>query len=935
MSTEIEDLKLELELTQKKLEEWQHKHTKLIENLPLGIIAVDLDGNIKEVNRNILQIMGSPSEKETKKINIKTFPNLIEAGISEAFKRCIETQENITTEHQYKSKWGKVSSLKVYYTPFYDRNNVFTGIEAYVEDITHSKSMERQLQQSRERLKEAQNIAHLGHWELDITQDKFYYSKELINIYGFKDKPVCKRLHCCNLKDNDHCFKIFMDYTHPEDLKLVNELIKKTIETKENFQIDYRIVRRDGKIRFINSKGKVITDSSGNIVKILGTALDVTKRREMEAAIKNIVIGISQKPNESFFDLMVIQLNKTLKAEHTFISQIAINNPEIITTLSYCHKNKIKKNFRYNIKGSPAEKTLKKGIMVYPENVYEIFPHNELIVQNKIEGYAGVPLFNSKNEAIGFITTLYVDIVENPGFCESILKIFAAQIATEIERNQTENNLREAKYQAEIANKAKSIFLANMSHEIRTPMNAILGFANILRKEISNSSHKHYLESICVSGNNLLRIIDDILDFSKIEAGKFEIVAEATNIKTIFEEIEQTFSLKFVSKKIEYIQDIALDLPNNMIIDSLRVKQVLINLISNSLKFTEDGYIKTLIKTKNLSKDKRRVDLIFKVEDTGIGIPERLQTSIFQAFQQRGGQDARRYGGTGLGLSITKRLVEMMGGEITLKSEESKGTTVEFILKNIEIIEEPNEVKRDVKVKNIIFSKALILIVDDIKSNIHLIEAMLKNQKKLSFISATNGLEALSIIEQKVPNLILMDLIMPVMGGEKAAKEIKKRYNIPIISMTANVFDTDETEVFNGHLRKPLLYSELILELSRFIECTERLRTKRIPTFSSFDNLSKEIIGNIPEIIDKLENELMKGWKIAQDSRNFKRIGNFAREVEKISSLYSLNVLKNFALDLIRYTENFDIEKMNSTLKTYPEIIEQLKNIHTKNRKEN
>ena len=242
-----------------------------------------------------------------------------------------------------------------------------------------------------------------------------------------------------------------------------------------------------------------------------------------------------------------------------------------------------------------------------------------------------------------------------------------------------------AKKEIEEANKAKSYFLANMSHEIRTPLNAIIGFSDLLHITITDEKQKRYLSSITNSGENLLLLINDILDITKIEADKMEIQLNKLDLSDIFNEINNIFSLKIEQKKLKFIIEIDDNIPSEILIDEVRLRQILFNLIGNSLKFTEKGYIRLFARCENLDKEKNIFDIVFGVEDTGIGIDEEYQKKIFNTFYQKESQDIRKYGGTGLGLAITKRLIEMMNGSISLESKVNKGSKFEVILKGIEI----------------------------------------------------------------------------------------------------------------------------------------------------------------------------------------------------------------------------------------------------------
>ena len=335
--------------------------------------------------------------------------------------------------------------------------------------------------------------------------------------------------------------------------------------------------------------------------------------------------------------------------------------------------------------------------------------------------------------------------------------------------------IEKAKQEAILANKAKSEFLANMSHEIRTPMNAILGFAEILESEINDPALQDYINAISSSGKALLGIINDILDLSKIEAGKIELNYHPVNPTSLINEVSQIFKHRASEKQIEFILNVDPTIPKSIIIDDIRLRQILINLVGNALKFTDNGYVKLSVKNEFESNNGSSIDLQFIVEDTGMGIPENQIEKIFEAFEQQKNQDINKYGGTGLGLTITNRLVKMMGGIISVESTEGKGSFFKVALKNIQINKEitPEIATAEVDVQNIHFAKSVILVVDDIKNNRTLIRTFLRNNN-IEIEQAENGVEALEKIKTRKPDLILMDLKMPLMDGFEATKILKE-----------------------------------------------------------------------------------------------------------------------------------------------------------------
>jgi len=476
--------------------------------------------------------------------------------------------------------------------------------------------------------------------------------------------------------------------------------------------------------------------------------------------------------------------------------------------------------------------------------------------------------------------------------------------------------------------KQKSEFLANMSHEIRTPMNSVIGFTELLDKEITNPIQKDYLSSIKRGGNALLRIINDILDLSKIEAGKLDIKNEPVNPSNLFLEIESIFHSKIISKNINFIVEIDKNIPKNVILDGVRIRQVLFNLIGNAIKFTDKGHIK--LKVENLFKDeiKSKIDLIFSVEDTGIGIDESELQNIFKSFEQQKKQDAMKYGGTGLGLAICKNLVYMMNGEIKVTSKKAKGSTFKVILHDVAVSSVSHEEIKEpqTNISNIIFEEATILVVDDIEENRKLVEASLKDYN-FNLIMAVDGKDAIEKLENINVDLILMDLRMPVMDGYEAAVYIKndnKLKDIPLIALTASVMGKDLEKVsqygFDAYLRKPVILNDLIEKISEYL-------VHKIDNSSEVEPYEIQCIDllGLVKLIELLEDSLKDEWLDIKDKGDFTLIEEFAQKLRALADKNSNSLLKNYSEELINHVDSFDIEKVDFLMNTYLDLIKKLK----------
>ncbi len=504
--------------------------------------------------------------------------------------------------------------------------------------------------------------------------------------------------------------------------------------------------------------------------------------------------------------------------------------------------------------------------------------------------------------------------------------------------SETNQMLQAAKEAAESANRAKSEFLTNISHEIRTPMNAVLGFAELLKPLITDSKQKNYLASISSSGRNLLNLINGILDLSKIEAGKMELEVEPIRPRTIFDEVQKMFAVQAAEKNIDLVVDFSRQIPDCLILDEVRLKQILFNLVGNAVKFTEKGFVRIEVQKRDpIGGD--GIDLSITVEDTGIGIPAQYHADIFQAFKQKDGQSTKRFGGTGLGLSITKRLVEMMGGAITVQSEENRGSRFQIVIPHVPVA--PAAAKPEAPTgpagDDIVFERACVLVVDDLIANRLLIKEYLA-ETQLTVIEAENGADGVRLAKQHKPDLILMDIRMPVMDGIAAMKQIgldEETRSIAVVALTAAGMLEERDSMmamgFAGLLDKPVTKAAFFRELKRFIGFTARACE---PREASRADLTPARIELFPEILEILENEGMQRWAATRQNLFFDEIDEFARRVSALGEAHSLAVLSCYGTDLSAHVKAFDVEQVNTALSLYPQIVAKLKSFYLQRKKE-
>ncbi|MCP4294018.1 MAG: response regulator, partial [Proteobacteria bacterium] len=498
------------------------------------------------------------------------------------------------------------------------------------------------------------------------------------------------------------------------------------------------------------------------------------------------------------------------------------------------------------------------------------------------------------------------------------------------ERKQAEKQLVKTTKKANMANKIKSEFLANMSHEIRTPLNAVLGFTDLLVDHISDPVPKSYLKAIKDGGRGLLTIINDILDISKIEAGAMKINYESVDVRKIFDQIENIFSLECTQKKLTFMVKISSNLPQRLLLDEVRLRQIVMNLVGNAIKFTEQGFISLTADILNSDEKAGVVDLSITVKDSGIGIASHTQQKIFDSFQQSDSQNIKQFGGTGLGLSISKRLVEMMGGKIKLESKEGEGSEFKVVLTKIKVPDTIVQKERKdplLSTLSLDFKAATVLVVDDQKSNIDLVIESFTNTK-LSVFGKETWEEAMYFTQKHIPSLIFMDIKMPEMDGFELTKTIKENpelKDIPIVALTASVTDTRlsnfEKYGFSGCLRKPVSKASLYKEASKYLETLSVDNTDERQTEIAKDPISDQLTN---ETINEIELKFNQKWENLQKKQSIKEVKKFGEEINTYGKINGIMTLQNFGRQLLDSVKIFDISNMRKILGEYPAVIKAL-----------
>lgn len=705
----------------RQLESSERRFRSFFENA-IGLMSMhDMEGNIISVNEKGRETLHY-SIDEVKNLNLRDLvPEQNWPSLNQYLDRINKNKEDFGTMI-LKAKNG-VEQIWMYHNVVEIDEEGKPYVISTALNVTERMTLEKDLIQTKKMLEQTSSVAQVGGWEVNLKKDTVFWSQSTKEIHKISNdfQP--------NLENAIGFYK-------EDSRERVKFLFNRAVTEGVPYDDEFQLVRNDGVTIWVRVKGIP----------------------EFENGVCNRVYGIIQ--DIDVFKNMFLDIAKKEAMMQSFVTYVPVAVAMFDKDLNYIS---VSSRWRGEFKMDEAD-IIGKNLFVVSPNIPEERKEIYLAaLQGKtyinedfaisVDGKEEIQHFDLK------VGPWYLSDNEIGGVIVSVKNITNSV--------HTNEELKNAKKMADIASKAKSEFLANMSHEIRTPLNGVIGFSDLLLKTPLNDIQTQYLNYINESGENLLNIINDILDFSKIESGKMELLIEKSDVYDMVSQVINVILYQSQKKNIELLLNIEQGLPKTLLLDESRLKQILINLLGNAVKFTGEGEIE--LKVEKLRMDDSNIALRFSVRDTGIGIPIEKQKHIFDAFTQENSSISKRYGGTGLGLTISNNILGYMGSHLSLISTPEKGSVFFF---DIEIPYEISELKED---DDLAIKK--VLVVDDNEANRIILQHML-TYKNIESTLAANGMEALQILlKGEHFDVILMDYHMPIISGLETIDKIKQLFN--------------------------------------------------------------------------------------------------------------------------------------------------------------
>jgi len=764
------------------------------------------DFGAKLAGRNVDELIGKKIGEE--------FPGCKEDGLFDKFVNVAKTGEPLDIEHYYNhdgvSGWFRIKTVKIK-----------DGIILTFEDITEDKAIAEALKKSEDKYRNLAENQPIAVTRFNFKTNKYeFVNKEFVRQTGYEMEDF----------DNLSPDKL-REIIFPDDIEKVMAEYKKWKDEdyKTNLRVDYRILNRTGEIVWLDTFLYAEYNDDGSIDCVNQLCIDITEIRKKEEEYRK---------NQERYNLAITAIKDGIWDWDLKIDDIYLS-AAFLEIIGY------KKQEIYDFRTFWFNE-------VHPDERDKFYKDLQDHIDGKSESFLSINRI--KHKSGDWIW------VESKGKCFRDEKGKAVRFLgtlTDIsERKKYEEEIINARKEAENALKTKAEFLATMSHEIRTPMNAVIGMSGLLMETELTEEQREFADTIRLSGDHLLTIINDILDFSKIESERLILEEQPFELSTCVEDVYDLMGPRALAKRLDLLYQIDSQIPHIIVGDVTRLRQILGNLVSNAIKFTDFGEVFTTVDL--IKREDDDLTLSFSVKDTGIGIHEEKKKKIFEAFSQADSSTTRRYGGTGLGLAISKKLVEMMHGDIWVESNFGKGATFHFTINVKASKQQITKLYQSGHIPEI--KNKRLLIVDDNKTNRNILVQQAKSWGMVAdaYESAQEVLEVLKT--DKIYDLAILDMLMPDMDGlelGKKIKEIKERENLPMIMLTSvgnlKEYKDPADNIFAEYIAKPIKKNELFNVLVKVLT-NSAVTVGRVHTEAKLD---KKLAEKLPLKILVAEDNLI------------------------------------------------------------------------------
>ena len=723
-----------------------------------------------------------------------------------------------------------------------DSEGIITHLTGVAQDITERKLLDLELSAAKEKL---ENFFNLVPALVAIASSDGYFTnlnQEWEKVLGYTMQEI----------ENEP----YETFIHPDDIEPTRLEVELQLQGGTTINFNNRYRHKDGSYRWFSWKAYAAKDNL-----IYAAARDITDSKLSQIALTE---------SEQKYKVLSNQLEAIIDHIPGLVFYKDNRN-------HFIHVNKFLADAHNKTKAELEGVNLDE---LYPKEDSAKYYEDDLYVINSGEARLNIEERWESEKGLTWVSSSKIPFVDTTGEIVGVIGL-SMDIT---ERKKTEAILLKAKLDAEIANGAKSIFLANMSHEIRTPLNAIIGFSQLMNRDKDLSdTQQEYNSSIIRAGEHLLMLINDILELSKIEAGHSVLNPVNVDLSVLFNDLQLIFKDKAKSKQIRFVFETDANLPRFVLVDEGKLRQIFINLIGNAIKFTDNGSITVRARLDKMKDGPSH--LFVEIVDTGCGISKEELSKIFTYFTQTSA-GIKKGSGTGLGLALSRELAILLGGNISVSSEVGKGSVFVF---NVEIKEGAGEILEHFTAKRVISldkgqKKQLVLVVDDNKENLQIVVTLLK-MVGFETIESTNGRDAIEKFEQCSPDLILMDLRMPVMDGYETTSHIKLRekgIQTPVIALTANILEEDRNKIetigIQGLIGKPFRENELFDTIGRILGLRYIYEEETPASQGMRFYFSENIAGDIDKLQESLRLKMLDALAVA-DMKEFKKlIGNVEQE---------------------------------------------------------